>query len=190
MWRQMINSLRMLIVLTAVTGLAYPLVMTGMAQALFPSQANGSVMIKDGKAIGSALIGQSFTSPGYFHGRPSAAGQDGYSGVSSSGSNLGPTNQKLLDTVSDTSKKVRERNKLGENQLIPGDLVLASASGLDPHISPAAAYLQVQRVAAERGQSIDQVKKLVDDHVEYRQFGFLGEPRVNVLDLNVALDAF
>jgi len=189
MWRQIMNAIRMLIVLTAITGLAYPLVMTGVAQALFPAQANGSLIVKDGKVVGSALIGQSFAEPGYFHSRPSAAGKDGYDGVSSSGSNLGPTNQKLIDTASDTSKKVREENKLEENGLVPADLVLASASGLDPHISPAAAYLQVERVAIARGRSVDQIKKLVDSHVEGRQLGLLGEPRVNVLNLNLALDA-
>jgi K+-transporting ATPase ATPase C chain len=182
------NAIRMLIVLIAITGLVYPLVMTGVAQALFPAQAKGSMIVRDGKVVGSALIGQSFASPGYFHSRPSAAGKDGYDGVSSSGSNLGPTNQKLIDTVSDASKRIRDENKLDENGLVPADLVLASASGLDPHISPAAAYLQVERVAIARDRSVDQIKELIDNHVEGRQLGLLGEPRVNVLKLNLALD--
>lgn len=179
----------MLIVLTVLTGLVYPLAMTGVAQALFPYQANGSILVHNGQPVGSALIGQNFSSAGYFHGRPSAAGQDGYDANSSGGSNLGPTNKKLMDTVSDNIAKVREENQLDKQQLIPSDLVLASGSGLDPDISPAAAYLQAERVAKERGGAVDKVRKLVDSHVKDRQFGIFGEPRVNVLELNLALDA-
>ncbi|MDF2501295.1 MAG: kdpC 2 [Anaerosporomusa subterranea] len=189
MLRQMINSFLMLLVLTIITGLAYPLAVTGVAQALFPHQANGSLISKEGKPIGSELIGQNFANSGYFHSRPSAAGKDGYDASSSSGSNLGPTNKKLVDTASDTIKKVREENGLDEKGLVPADLVLASGSGLDPHISPAAAYLQVERIAKERGLSVEQIKKTVDSYVEGRQFGVFGEPRVNVLKLNLALDA-
>jgi len=189
MLKQMKVAFTMLMVFTVITGLVYPLAMTGLAQALFPFQANGSIIVKDGKPIGSALIGQSFTSAGYFQGRPSSAGNDGYDGTSSGGSNLGPTSKKLVDTVSDNIKKVREDNKLDDQKLIPSDLVLASGSGLDPDITPAAAYIQVDRVAQERDLSADEVRKLVDAHVKGRQFGIFGEPRINVLELNLALDA-
>jgi len=189
MLRQIINAFAMLIVFTIITGLVYPLAMTGLAQGLFPFQANGSIITQDGKPIGSTLIGQNFTSAGYFHGRPSAAGTDGYDATSSGGSNLGPTSKKLVDTVSDNIKKVREDNKLDEQKPVPSDLVLASASGLDPDITPAAAHVQVDRVAQERDLSADEVRKLVDGHVKGRQLGIFGEPRVNVLELNMALDA-
>ena len=179
----------MLIVFTIITGLAYPLAMTGLAQALFPFQANGSIITHDGKPIGSALIGQNFTSAGYFQGRPSAAGTDGYDATSSGGSNLGPTSKKLVDTVADNIKKVREDNKLDEQKPVPADLVLASGSGLDPDISPAAAYVQIERVASERGLSVSEVNNLVEQHIKGRQFGIFGEPRINVLELNLALDA-
>ncbi|HWR42966.1 potassium-transporting ATPase subunit KdpC [Sporomusa sp.] len=184
----MINSLMMVIVLTVLTGIAYPLAMTALAQTLLPQQANGSLITKDGQVIGSRLIGQNFTSPGYFHGRPSAAGADGYDAASSSGSNLGPTNQKLKAAVAERITNTKSENNLPQDSSIPGDLVLASASGLDPHISPASAYLQVERVATERGLPFAQVRSLVDSHTASRQFGFLGEPRVNVLELNLALD--
>ncbi len=185
----MINSFMMVIVLTMLTGIAYPLTMTALAQTLWPQQANGSLIAKDGQVIGSGLIGQNFTSPGYFHGRPSAAGADGYDAASSSGSNLGPTNQKLKAAATESTINARSENNLPQASNIPGDLVLASASGLDPHISPASAYLQVERVAAARQLPPAQVRSLVDSHSRGRQFGFLGEPRVNVLELNLALDA-
>lgn len=188
MWKQAIRAVLMLTILTAITGLIYPLVMTGLAQALFPGQANGSMSQVDGKAIGSILIGQNFTKPEYFHGRPSAAGQDGYDAASSSGSNLGPTNQKLIDAAKERIEAIRAANELETNQKIPADAVLASASGLDPHITPEYAYLQVQRIATVRGLKVETVRNLIDGQVEARQLGFLGEPRVNVLKLNLALD--
>lgn len=189
MLKQMLNAFAMLLVFTVITGLAYPLAMTGLAQALFPFQANGSIIVHDGKPIGSALIGQNFTSAKYFHGRPSAAGTDGYDATSSSGSNLGPTSKKLADTASDNVAKVRDENQLDEQNLIPSDLVLASGSGLDPDISPAAAQIQIERIAKERELSAEEVRNLVDHHIKKRQLGILGEPRVNVLELNLALDA-
>lgn len=188
MFRQIVSAVVMLAVLTIITGFIYPLAMTGLAQTVFPNQANGSVVVKDGVAVGSKLIGQDFTSPGYFHGRPSAAGQDGYDGAGSAGSNLGPTNQKLMDTVADNIKKVREENGLPADTAVPSDLVLASGSGLDPHISPAAAHTQIERVARERGLAAGEVRQLVDRHVEGRHWGIFGETRVNVLELNLALD--
>ncbi len=190
MFRQIISAAVLFVALTMITGFVYPLVMTGLSQVVFPDQANGSMIVRDGVPIGSRLIGQIFTSPGYFHSRPSAAGKDGYDGASSSGSNLGPTNQKLADTVKGNVQKVREENDLPAGTAVPSDLVLASGSGLDPHITPAAAYAQAQRVARERGLSPDVVRQLVKQHVEGRQWGILGEPRVNVLELNLALDAW
>jgi len=183
------TAFAMLMVFTVLTGIVYPLAMTGLAQALFPSEANGSIIVKDGKPIGSALIGQSFTSANYFHGRPSAAGADGYDATSSGGSNLGPTSQKLVDTVTDNVAKVRDENKLDEEKLVPSDLVLASGSGLDPDISPDAAYVQIERVANERGVSVETIRTLIEQHIKGRQLGIFGEPRINVLELNLALDA-
>lgn len=188
MWKQAIRAVLMLTILTTITGLIYPLVMTGLAQALFPGQANGSMSQVDGKVIGSILIGQNFTKPEYFHGRPSAAGQDGYDAASSSGSNLGPTNQKLIDAAKERIEAIRAANGLETNHKIPADAVLASASGLDPHITPEYAYLQAQRIATARGLKVETVRILIDGQVEARQLGFLGEPRVNVLKLNLALD--
>lgn len=175
------------LVLTLVTGIAYPLVVTGISQAVFPHQANGSVMVKDGKAVGSELIGQYFSDPKYFWGRPSATGPMPYNAAASSGSNLGPTNPALMDAVKGRIKALRDADP-GNTAPIPVDLVTASASGLDPHISPAAAEYQVQRVARTRGLRVEVVRNLVAKHTEGRQFGLLGEPRVNVLKLNLALD--
>lgn len=189
MFRQTLSAAVMLVVLTIITGFIYPLAMTGVAQAVFPDQANGSVIVRDGVPIGSKLIGQNFSSPKYFHSRPSAAGKEGYDGASSSGSNLGPTNQKLMDAVKGTVQNIREENGLSEGAGVPSDLALASGSGLDPHITPAAAYIQTERVARARDLTVDAVRQLVDRHVEGRQWGIFGEPCVNVLELNLALDA-
>ena len=188
MWKQTIGALRLLIALTIITGIVYPLAMTGMAQAVFPAQANGSLAYVNNKPVGSLLLGQNFNDGKYFHGRPSAAGTDGYDATSSSGSNLGPTNQKLMDGVKENLDKVRQENQLGEDKVVPSDLVLASASGLDPHISPDAAYLQVTRVAQERQLSESAVRQLVANQVQEKTIGLLGEARVNVLALNMALD--
>ncbi|EGO64091.1 potassium ABC transporter ATPase [Acetonema longum DSM 6540] len=189
LFRQTLSAAVILVALTIITGLIYPLVMTGVAQTVFPDQANGSVIVRDGVSIGSELIGQNFTSPKYFHSRPSTAGKDGYDGANSSGSNLGPTNQNLMDAVKGKAQNVREENGLPEGAGVPSDLALASGSGLDPHITPAAAYIQVERVARVRDLTVDAVRQLVDRHVEGRQWGIFGEPRINVLELNLALDA-
>ena len=187
--RHLRTAVLMLVVLTVLLGLVYPLVMTGIAQVLFPYQANGS-LIKDanGNVIGSALLAQNFTKPEYFHPRPSAAGTDGYDATSSGGSNLGPTNQKLIDSVRDRATAYRQENGLAADAQVPVDAVTTSASGLDPDISQANAALQTQRVAQARGMSPQAVQQLVDQYTEGRTFGFLGEPRVNVLKLNLALD--
>lgn len=188
MAKSIVKSLLMVLVMTLLTGIVYPLAMTGLAQSLFPAQANGSLVSRDGTVIGSKLVGQNFSSPAYFHSRPSAAGSEGYDATASAGSNLGPTNQKLKETVIERLAAVRRENNLQEDKSVPGDLVLASASGLDPHISPQAAYIQIERVAKERGMNTVEVKSLVDKYTEGRQLGFLGEPRVNILELNLALD--
>jgi K+-transporting ATPase ATPase C chain len=194
---QLRTAVLMIVVLTVLTGLAYPLAMTGLAQVLFPHQANGSLIVRDGVVIGSELIGQSFvdaeiglTLPGYFRGRPSAAFTpgDGDNTLVSSGSNYGPTNQALIDRVTGDVAIVREENGLADDVAIPVDLVTASASGLDPHISPASAELQIPRVARERGLRVDDVRELVAANTEGRTLGFIGEPRVHVLKLNLALD--
>jgi K+-transporting ATPase ATPase C chain len=179
----------MLLVLTVITGLVYPLTMVGVANTIFPSQAKGSLIESQGQVVGSKLIGQNFTQPGYFHGRPSSAGKDGYDAAGSSGSNLGPTNKKLMDMIADNVNKARQENSLDENAAIPADLVTASASGLDPDISPDAAYLQVERVAEARGLAAKEVYSLVDKNISGRQLALFGEPRVNVLALNMALDS-
>jgi K+-transporting ATPase ATPase C chain len=178
----------MLALMTALTGIAYPLVATGLAQALFPSQANGSLIEKDGKPVGSTLIGQSFTDPKYFWGRPSATTPQPNNAAASSGSNLGPTNPALTDTVKQRIEALHAADP--DNRApIPVDLVTASGSGLDPEISPAAAAYQAPRVARARGLSESQVQAMVSMATTGRQFGVLGEPRVNVLKLNMALDA-
>lgn len=188
MLKQMRIAFTMLMIFTIITGLAYPLAITGLAQTLFPAEANGSIIVQNGIPIGSALIGQNFTSANYFHGRPSAAGTDGYDATSSGGSNLGSTSKKLSDAVTDNVAKVRDENKLDEKQSIPSDLVLASGSGLDPDISPDAAFVQIERVANERGIADTEVRKLIEQHIKGRSLGILGEPRINVLELNLALD--
>ena len=175
------------IVLTILFGLAYPLVFTGLAQVLFPHQANGSLVTVNGKVAGSELIGQSFTKPEYFHGRPSAAGNNGYDAANSGGSNLGPTNQKLVDRVKADVQKFRAENP-DYTGPIPADLLTSSGSGLDPHISPASAEAQVARIAKARGVTPDRIAELVAKHTDGRQWGIFGEPRVNVLLLNIDLD--
>jgi len=186
----------LLVALTLITGLFYPLAMTGIAQVLFPKQANGSIIEKDGKVIGSALIGQPFNSDRYFHGRPSATTQPDpkdatktvdapYNAANSGGSNLGPTNKALIDRVKGDVDKLKEENAKAQ---VPIDLVTTTGSGLDPHISPEAALFQVPRVAKARNMPEDRVRQVVNENVEGRTLGLLGEPRVNVLALNLALD--
>jgi K+-transporting ATPase ATPase C chain len=172
-------------VTTVLLGLLYPLLIAGIAQLLFPAKANGSLLQKDGKTIGSRLIGQPFTGPGYFHSRPSAAGEAGYDPMASGGSNLGPTNQKLISRVEADVARLEAENP---NVPVPVDLITTSGSGLDPDISPAAAEFQISRVARERNLSPDEVRRLVEQHTTPRDLGLLGEPRVNVLELNLALD--
>jgi K+-transporting ATPase ATPase C chain len=181
-------SIVSLIVMSVVTGVVYPLVVTGVAQVVFPHQANGSLIVKDGKVVGSALIGQPFDDPRYFWGRPSATSPYGYNAGSSSGSNLSPTNPALISAVQGRVDALRAADP--DNKApVPVDLVTASGSGLDPHISPAAALYQISRVAKARKLAPEAMRMLVDRHTEGRQLGFLGEPRVNVLTLNLALDA-
>lgn len=180
------QSVLMNVWLTILLGLAYPVVMTSLAQVLFPRKANGSLVVKDGAVVGSELIGQTFADAKYFHGRPSAAGT-GYDGLASGGSNLGPTSKALMDRVD--GDVARERKAAGAARAAPGDLVTASGSGLDPDISPAAALWQTASIAKARGLDEVKVRELVAANVEQRTLGILGEPRVNVLKLNLALDA-
>jgi K+-transporting ATPase ATPase C chain len=181
------TAVLMLLALTVVTGLVYPLVVTGIAQAVFPHQANGSLVVKDGKVVGSTLIGQAFDDPKYFWSRPSATSPWPYNAGSSSGSNQGPTNPALYDAVKGRVEALRAADP-GNTAPVPVDLVTASASGLDPHISPAAALYQAGRVARTRNVEESKVRALVERHIEGRPWGVLGEPRVNVLALNLALD--
>ncbi|MFN7934719.1 MAG: K(+)-transporting ATPase subunit C [Bryobacteraceae bacterium] len=185
MWKQMMPGLRMTILLTVLTGLIYPGVVTVICQILFPAQANGSLVYRGGKVAGSSLLGQNFTRPEYFHPRPSAAGSDGYDASASGGSNLGPASQKLIDRVKASAEKTRAEEKITQ---FPADMLTASASGLDPHVSPASAQLQASRVAAARGASPAAILSLVAEFTEGRDLGFLGEARVNVLLLNLKLD--
>ncbi|HMJ50355.1 MAG TPA: potassium-transporting ATPase subunit KdpC [Burkholderiales bacterium] len=187
MWNHVKSGFFMLVALTVITGIVYPLLVTAVAQTLFKRQANGSLIIKDGNAVGSELIGQPFSSPKYFWSRPSATSPKPYDAASSSGSNLGPTNQALLDGVGDRIKALREADP-GNTAPVPVDLVTACGSGLDPDISPAAAYYQAERVARVRHIDPNEVRELIAKHTEKRQFGVLGEARVNVLKLNLALD--
>ncbi len=177
----------MTIATTVLLGIIYPLVVTGIAQVVFPAKANGQLIQRNGTVVGSRIIGQAFTSTGYFHSRPSSAGSgNGYDATASNGSQLGPTNHALIDRVKQTVAGTQPENP---NMPVPVDLVTSSASGLDPDITPASAEFQVPRVARERGMTEEEVRRIVARHAEGRQFGFLGEPRVNVLELNLDLDA-
>lgn len=185
--KNLVTAILMTIVTTILLGLIYPLAVTGIAQLAFPDKADGQLIRRsDGTIIGSRIIGQPFSASGYFHSRPSAAGTSGYDAGASSGSNLGPTSQKLIDRV---KADVERRQAENSGKPVPVDLVTTSASGLDPHISPAAAEFQVARVARERGLSESDVRQIVSAHTEGRTFGLLGEPRVNVLELNLDLDS-
>ncbi|HWX65494.1 MAG TPA: potassium-transporting ATPase subunit KdpC [Rhodanobacter sp.] len=182
------NAVMLLLLMTVITGVLYPLAATGLAQLIFPHQANGSLIVKDGKPVGSALIGQSFTDPKYFWGRPSTTTPQADNGTNSGGSNLGPTNPALTDAVKQRMVALRAADP-GNTAPVPVDLVTASGSGLDPEISPAAAQYQLARVAKARGLGTAHLKALVSEYTRSRQLGLLGEPRVNVLQLNLALDA-
>ena len=185
MKKNLITSLLMTVATTILLGIIYPLVVTGLAQVLFPRKANGQLVQVNGKVVGARIIGQAFSGAGYFHSRPSNAGT-GYDAQNSNGSQLGPTNHQMIDRVKADTAALHAENP---NMPVPIDLVTSSASGLDPHISPAAAAFQVPRVAKARGISEDELNRLVAAHTEGRQFGFLGEPRVNVLELNLDLDS-
>jgi K+-transporting ATPase ATPase C chain len=187
MWTSLVPALRMLVVLSVLCGVVYPIVVWGISQAAFRNAANGSMVERHGKVVASTLIGQSFSDPKHFWSRPSATAPQPYNGASSTGSNLGPRNPALADAVADRIKALREADP-GNTAPVPVDLVTASASGLDPHISIAAAEYQVPRVANARGMSADDVRKLVQANTEGRTFAVLGEPRVNVVMLNLALD--
>jgi potassium-transporting ATPase KdpC subunit len=187
MWQQIAPGFKMMLVLTVLTGLVYPGVVTGLCQILFPAKANGSLIVRNGQVVGSELIGQNFKRPEYFQPRPSAAGNDGYDPTASGASNYGPTNQKLVDRVKDSVASFHKNNP-DYTGPVPADLVTASGSGLDPEISPASAAAQAPRVAKARGVDVRQVLDLVAGHTKGRDLGFLGEPRVNVLETNLALD--
>ena len=186
--RSLMVAIKMTVILTLLTGIVYPIAMAGIGQVLFPNQAGGSLVYRNGSPVGSSLIAQNFKAPRYFHPRPSAAGTNGYDPTSSSGSNLGPTNKSFIDSVKQRTKAVMEEDSVPASQ-VPIDMVTASGSGLDPQISPAAAEIQVERVAKARGISSDTVRALVNSNTQPRWAGFLGEPGVNVLKLNLALDA-
>jgi K+-transporting ATPase ATPase C chain len=186
MKKNLITAVLMTVATTVLLGIVYPLVVTGLAQVIFPRQANGQLIVREGVVVGSRLIGQPFSGPKYFHSRPSAAGAAGYDATASSGSNLGPTNAQLITRVAGDVTRLQAQNP---GTAIPVDLVTTSASGLDPDISPAAAQFQIRRVALERKVPEDEVGRLVLENSENRQWGFFGEPRVNVLELNLALDA-
>jgi K+-transporting ATPase ATPase C chain len=187
MWSQLSPGLRINIFLTILLGVVYPLAITGICQVVFPHQANGSLIVQGDKVIGSELIGQNFTKPEYFQPRPSAAGNDGYDATASAASNYGPTNQKLIDRVKTSVEKFRKENPDYKGP-IPADLLTMSGSGLDPDISPDSARVQVARVARARGVSADQLDQLVAQFIQQPDLGMLGEPRINVLKLNLALD--
>jgi K+-transporting ATPase ATPase C chain len=185
--RNLLTAILFTIVTTILFGLIYPLAVTGIAQIIFPDKANGQLIRRsDGRIVGSRIIGQPFTGPGYFHSRPSAAGVAGYDAGASSGSNLGPASQKLIDRIKADAARIQAENP---NQPVPVDLVTTSASGLDPHISPAAAEFQIPRVARERRLMESELRQIVAAHTEGRTVGFLGEPRINVLELNIDLDS-
>lgn len=188
MFKSFKGALLLLCVLTVITGVFYPLAVTGVSQVLFARQANGSIVTKDGQPIGSLLIAQNFTNPEYFHPRPSAAGDDGYDATSSSGTNLGPTSQKLMASISDAADAFRQDNDLAEGDIIPSDAVTSSGSGLDPDISLKNAYMQINRVAAARNMPPEDVKNIVDEYADRPALGILGEPKINVLVLNLLLD--
>lgn len=188
MVKELRTAIVMLVAMTVLTGVVYPLLVTGIAQTVFPTQAAGSLVVKDGHVVGSSLIGQPFDDPKYFWSRLSATSPSPYNGGSSSGSNLGPLSDALRDAVQARVTALREGDP-NQSGTIPVDLITASGSGLDPHVSPAAAFYQVPRVARTRGVGEDALRALISRHTEGRQLGFLGEPRVNVLQLNLALDA-
>jgi potassium-transporting ATPase KdpC subunit len=187
MLQQLTPALRATVLFTVLTGLIYPGVVTGVCQVLFRNQANGSLIVQNGQVVGSSLLGQNFTRPEYFHPRPSSAGNDGYDPTASSGSNFGPTNQKLYDRVKASAEQFRKENPDYKGP-IPADALTASGSGLDPHISVANAYAQAARVAKARSASASRIEALIASSIEGRDLGFLGEPRVNVLKLNLQLD--
>jgi K+-transporting ATPase ATPase C chain len=186
MKKNLITAVLMTVATTILLGIIYPLVVTGLARVIFPDKANGQLIHRDGKIVGSRIIGQPFTGPGYFHSRLSAAGTNGYDAANSAGSNLGPTSKTLIDRVKQSADSLQPESP---GNPIPVDMVTTSASGLDPHISPASAHFQIRRVAAERGIGEDELLRLIAKHTDARQLDFLGEPRVNVLELNLELDA-